>query len=111
MTGTTPIITVAVLEPQPDQVAAVEDALRAAVRAAHSEAGCHRYPLHRTADEPVRFVMVEQWADAVAFAAHMAGDGITALRPVLATLLAAPPQILRLAAVPEGDLKLGQIVA
>jgi quinol monooxygenase YgiN len=111
MTDTTPMITVAVLEPQPDQVAAVEDALRAAVRAAHSEAGCQRYALHRTADEPVRFVMVEQWADADALAAHMTGDGIAALRPVLATLLAAPPQILRLTALPDGDAKLGQIVA
>jgi quinol monooxygenase YgiN len=88
----------------------VEEALRAAVPAAHSEAGCEVYALHRTADDPVRFVMIEQWADAAALAAHMAGDGIKALLPALAGKLAGAPQILRLTAIPDGDLKLGRLV-
>jgi len=53
--------------------------------------------------------MVEQWADAGALSGHMEGEGIEALRPVLATKLAGPPQILRLTAVPEGDTKLGRL--
>lgn len=105
-----PMITVAIIEPQPEHVAAVEEALRAAVRAAHSEPGCQLYALHRSDEQPVRFVMVEQWADAGALSAHMEGQGIQTLRPVLATKLAGPPQILRLTAVPDGDTKLGRLV-
>jgi quinol monooxygenase YgiN len=104
------MITVAVIEPLPDQVGAVEEAFRAAVPAAHSEAGCQLYALHRTVDDPVRFVMVEQWADADALAAHMEGEGLKALLPALAGKLAGAPQILRLTALPEGDTKLGRLV-
>jgi quinol monooxygenase YgiN len=106
-----PMITVAIIEPLPDQVVAVEEAFRAAVPVAHSEAGCQLYALHRTSDDPVRFVMVEQWADADALAAHMEGDGIKDLLPALAGKLAGAPQILRLAAIPVGDAKLGLLVA
>jgi quinol monooxygenase YgiN len=105
-----PMITVALIEPLPDDASAVEEALRAAVPAAHSEAGCEVYALHRTVDDPVRFVMIEQWADADALAAHMAGDGLKALLPALAGKLAGAPQILRLTAIPAGDLKLGRLV-
>ena len=109
MAERTPLITLATLEPLPDEVGAVEEALAAAVRAAHGEPGCELYALHRTTDEPVRFVMVEQWADADALAAHMEGDGIKALLPALAGKLVGAPQILRLTALPEGDTKLGRL--
>lgn len=105
-----PAITVAVIEPRPEEVSAVEDALRAAVLAAHSEVGCELYALHRIDEAPVRFAMVEQWADADALADHMSGDGIKALLPVLGAKLAGAPQILRLTALPEGDAKLGRLV-
>ena len=104
-----PIVTVGIIEAKPERVAQVEDALRAAVRAAHSEAGCHLYALHRTGEDPVRFVMIEQWSGPAALAAHLAGDGIQALMPALAGNLAGPPLVLRLAALPEGDTKLGQL--
>lgn len=110
MADGTPMITLAIIEPLPDQVGAVEEAFRAAVRAAHAEPGCELYALHRTNDEPVRFVMVEQWVDAAALAAHMEGDGVKTLLPALAGKLAGAPQILRLTAIPDGDIKLGQLV-
>jgi quinol monooxygenase YgiN len=109
MPDRTPMITVAIIEALPEQVGAVEEALRTAVRAAHSEPGCALYALHRTTDDPVRFVMVEQWADADALATHMEGEGVKALLPVLAGKLAGAPQILRLTAVPDGDTKLGRL--
>ena len=110
MADATPMITLAIIEPLPDQLGAVEEALRAAVRAAHAEPGCDLYALHRTNDEPARFVMVEQWADADALSSHMEGEGIKALLPALAGKLAGAPEILRLTAVPDGDIKLGQLV-
>lgn len=110
MADPTPMITLAIIEPLTQEVAAVEQALRAAVRAAHAEPGCDLYALHRTNDEPARFVMVEQWADADALAAHMEGEGAKALLRALAGKLAGAPQILRLKAIPDGDTKLGQLV-
>lgn len=104
------MITLAIIEPLPDHVPAVDEALRSAVRAAHSEPGCELYALHRTSDDPVRFVMIEQWADADALAAHLEGEAIKALLPALAGKVAGPPQILRLSAVPEGDSMLGRLV-
>jgi quinol monooxygenase YgiN len=102
-----PMITVAIFQPASGQEDAVEEALRAAVRASHGEPGCERYALHRTGDEPTRFVMVEQWTDAAATAAHVAGEGVQALLATLGGTLAGPPQVLRLLALPEGDGKLG----
>ena len=110
MTERTPMITLAIIEPLPEHVGAVEEALGAAVQAAHSEPGCELYALHHTSDEPVRFVMVEQWADADALTAHMEGDGIKALLPALAGKVVGAPQILRLTAIPQGDTKLGRLV-
>lgn len=110
MPESAPIITVAIIEPLAGEVDAVEDALRAAVRTAHTEAGCDLYALHRSTDDPARFVMVEQWADADALAAHMNGEGIRALLPALGGKLSSPPQILRLTSLPEGDAKLGRLV-
>ncbi|MGW4164849.1 putative quinol monooxygenase [Streptomyces sp. NPDC004788] len=49
-----------------DQVAAFER-LAPLVRA---EEGCLRYDLHRVADDPDRFVILERWASAEALAAH-----------------------------------------
>ena len=109
MADRTPMITLAIIEPLPEHAVAVEQALRAAVGAAHAEPGCELYALHRTNDEPVRFVMIEQWVDADALSAHMEGDGVKSLLPVLAGTLAKPPQVLRLTAVPEGDTKLGRL--
>ena len=105
-----PVITIASFQPRPERAADVEAALRAAVRAAHTEEGCQLYALHRTVSEPVTLVMVEQWSGPEALGAHVAGD---AVRAVLATLkdgLAKAPEVLRLAPLPEGDAKLGQIV-
>ena len=103
-------VVVAIIEPLPDSVSEVEEALREAVRAAHVAPGCELYALHRTTDDPARFVVIEQWADPDVLAAHVAGDAIKALFPVLSTKLARPPQTIRLAAIPEGDPGLGRLV-
>ena len=109
MADRAPMITLAILEPRPDEVEAVGEALAAAVRAAHAEQGCELYALHRTSEGPTRFVMVEQWADADALAAHTAGDGVQGLLQAITGKLAGAPQILRLTALPEGDTKLGRL--
>jgi quinol monooxygenase YgiN len=104
-----PLITVARFEPQPEHAAAVEEALREAVRAAHREPGCLLYALHRTSDDPPALVMIEGWGDAEAAAAHVAGPGVRQLLGALDGKLAARPQVTRLMAIPEGDSKLGQL--
>ncbi|MDQ1502985.1 MAG: hypothetical protein QOD57_712 [Actinomycetota bacterium] len=104
-----PLITVARFEPRPEYAAAVEEALREAVRAAHREAGCLLYALHRTSDEPPALVMIEEWDGAEAAAAHVAGPGVRRLLGALDGRLAGRPQVTRLVAIPEGDGKLGQL--
>jgi quinol monooxygenase YgiN len=106
-----PIITVGIIEPRAEYSAEVEDALRGAVRAAHSEIGCMLYALHRTNSDPRTFVMVEQWAGPNELADHLAGTGIKTLMAGLQGKLAGAPQVLRCSALPEGGDKLGRLVS
>lgn len=104
-----PVVVVATITPQPGQEAAVESALRDAVRAVHNEDGCLRYALHRTLDEPARFVMIEKWETAAALDAHGRGEALAELGGRLKELLAGPTDVVRLAALPDGDTELGRL--
>ena len=54
-----------------DEVAAV---LRTAVRNSRTEPGCVLFMANRSAEDPRRFVMYEQFVDKAAFDAHLATD-------------------------------------
>jgi quinol monooxygenase YgiN len=51
----------------PEQVAAFE----AVARLVRAEDGCLQYDLHAVADDPDRFVVLEQWASREALDAHL----------------------------------------
>ncbi len=102
-----PVIVVATITPQPGKETEVEEALRHAVRVVHHEDGCLRYALHRTRDEPARFVMIEKWESGAALKAHGRGAALVELGERLQDLLAAPTDVVRLAALPDGDAELG----
>lgn len=42
------------------------------VRRSRTEPGCHAHAVHRDAEEPLRLVFVEEWADRDALLAHFA---------------------------------------
>ncbi len=93
-------VVVATITPKPDQMDAVETALKELIPAVHGEDGCERYALHRGKE---RFVFVERWRDMEALGAHGKGDAMKELNKRLAGLVAGPPDVQILEAVPAGD--------
>ncbi len=99
-------VLVATIIPNPGQMEAVEAALTDLIPAVHQEDGCERYALHRGRD---RLVFVEKWRDRDALAAHGAGPAIRAMNERLAGLVAGPPDVQVLEAVPAGDPDKGRV--
>ncbi|MFF0436842.1 putative quinol monooxygenase [Streptomyces sp. NPDC004327] len=75
-----------------EQVAAFAE-LAPVVRA---EDGCLQYDLHRVADDPDRFVLIERWASAEALAAHDAAPHMTAAGVTNRAFRAGPAEVSRL---------------
>ena len=100
------VVVVATITPKPDQLAAVREALLAAVPKVHAEPGCELYALHEGKEE---FVMVERWESPEAMKAHGSAEALTTLGGQLADKLAAAPAVRRLTAVPAGDADKGAV--
>lgn len=100
-----PVI-VATFTPKPDQLDQVENVLRELIPMVHEEDGCELYALHRGPD---RLVFVENWRDSAALRAHSTGPSLVSLRERLEGLLAAPPDVQILEAVPAGDPNKGAV--
>lgn len=100
-----PVI-VATIVPKPDQFDAVEAVLTRLIPEVHGEDGCELYSLHRGKD---RFVFIEKWQDMAALGAHGGGDNIKTLNEGLKGLVAGPPDVQILEAVPAGDPDKGSL--
>jgi quinol monooxygenase YgiN len=100
------VVVVATITPKPDQVAAVREALLAAVPKVHEEPGCELYALHENDGE---FVMVERWESAEALDVHGSAEALTELGGQLAGKLAGRPDVRRLTAVPSGEATKGAV--
>ncbi|WP_342661800.1 Putative monooxygenase (plasmid) [Rhodococcus ruber] len=109
MSNNTDVVVVATLIPRAGKEAALEEALRAAVRGAHQEHGCRRYALHRTIRGGEGLVVIEHWDSADALAAHGKGEPFTSLAAQFEDLLAEPLRATVLASLPEGDPTLGRL--
>jgi quinol monooxygenase YgiN len=94
------VVVVATLTPKPDQVAAVREAILAAVPKVHAEPGCELYAVH---EGDGQFVMVERWESPEALRTHGSAEALSTLGGQLAGKLTAAPDVRRLAAVPAGD--------
>lgn len=64
------LIVVATIDAQPQHIDAVRAALEAVVPPSRAESGCLRYELHVDNNIPTRFIMLEEWTDKAALAAH-----------------------------------------
>jgi quinol monooxygenase YgiN len=62
---------VAVIKAKPGQEKIVEGLLKGLVAPTHQEAGCVRYVLHRSAEDPRTFVFVEKWESKDALEKHL----------------------------------------
>lgn len=94
-----PVI-VATITPKPDKSDEVEAVLTRLIPEVHTEDGCELYALHRGKD---CFVFVEKWRDMAALGAHGSGPSIQAMNEGLKGLVAGPPDVQILDAVPAGD--------
>lgn len=93
-------VVIATITPKPDQIDAVEAALKELIPSVHEEDGCELYALHRSRD---RFVFVEKWRDMDALGVHGSGPNVKALNAKLEGLTAAATEVQVLRALPAGD--------
>lgn len=103
------VILVATFKPVPGHQQKVLEALEAAIPAVHEEPGCEKYALHRGLGESTDIVMIERWASPDHLADHSTSAAVQRLGAALAGHLAAPPEVLQLAAVPSGSAELGTV--
>ena len=97
------VVVVASFEVQDGKAEEAEAALRETIEATHAEAGCLSYALHRDANAPSTFVLIEKWTSQVALDAHMQQPYVAALGEKAAGVLAAPPTIRFCEPIPVGD--------
>jgi len=90
---------VAVLIARPGHEAALADILAACVAPSRAETGCLTYRLHRDRGRPGRFVFIERWADAAAFAAHQATPHFQALVAAVGDHVETPPEVMVVEAI------------
>jgi quinol monooxygenase YgiN len=103
------VIVVAKAKAQPGKEAALEAALKACVTPTHAEAGCVRYALHRGADDPALFVVVERWTSRADLDRHLGSAHVATLFMAAPHLVSAPPEILILNGEPFGDAVKGKL--
>lgn len=94
------LVIVAILVPQVGKYAEVEEVLKRLIPEVQTEDGCELYALHKTDDQ---FVFLEKWRDLAALNAHRAGSNVKALNESLQGLVAGPPDIRVMKALPIGD--------
>ena len=85
------VIARAVARPEAKQ--ALEDALRAMLAPTRKEAGCLRYELVHSADDPNELAMIEEWRSEADAATHMKTAHVAELFAKLPALLAGPPEL------------------
>ncbi len=94
---------------QPGRAAEAEAAFAEAVPPTHAEDGCALFAVHRVADDPDRFVLVERWASREALDAHLAAPHLAAFRARGAEIWAEPPEITLAEALPLGEAEKGSL--
>ena len=90
----------------PEVEALIADSL---IPSTHDEAGCITFALHRDLSDPHRLVLVERWAGRKALDEHLNSDHLAAFRAAVASLSAAPAQVIVMEAVPAGTAGKGTL--
>lgn len=78
---------------RPDSFDALLEHSQAHVRRSRPEPGCISHGVHRDAENPLRLVFLEQWADKAALAAHFAVPASGEFVKEIRGLAAQPPDI------------------
>lgn len=94
---------------KPGKEKELEKELRAVVEPTHREAGCLRYALHRSTQDPGLLIMIERWASRETWDRHFATPHIQKLLEKIPDLIVSPPEISVLESLPEGEPDKGRI--
>ncbi len=86
---------VAHITSKPDTVQQTKELLTGLIEPTRAEDGCVTYELLQNNNDPTDFTFVEEWADDAALDAHLNSPHLGSALPLLADLLAAPPDIRR----------------
>lgn len=76
--------------------------LRGVIEGSHGEPGCRLYALHRAADDPTRFAILEKWDSQDDLDAHFRQPHMTGITQAV-DLLEEPPQVWFTQPVAIGD--------
>jgi quinol monooxygenase YgiN len=102
------IVVCASFKLRPEHLEEAEAILREVIRTTHAEEGCLLYALHRSTEEPTRYVLVERWRSREDLDGHYKSPHLAPLS--LATgVLAEPPVTWVCEPLPEGDIVKGTL--
>lgn len=80
MAGEASLTIVAVITARPGAEAALETRLRGLIGPSRADAGCERYDLHRSVEDPRVFLFYETWASRPDWEAHMKTERLKAFK-------------------------------
>jgi len=84
---------------RPDTIDEVRQILLSLIEPSRAEAGCLKYELLQSADDPTEFTFVETFASDEALQVHAAAPYIAGLAPRLKDLVARPSEVSRYHAI------------
>ena len=84
---------IAKLTCDPDNAAALEDALQGGIVAAEEETGLEIYSVHKDPNDAGVYWFFELYTDEAALAVHGKGDGMKAAMRAVGGHLSAPPEV------------------
>lgn len=103
------VVVVAAVQGKAGQGDALLTHLGTLLRATHEQDAPVLYALHRSAEDPDRFMVLERWTDDASLDAHNAQPHLQTFLEATSPLLAEPLQVDRLTALPEGDAVMGRL--
>ena len=102
------VVVVATMKAGEGNVDTVLEAIKEVAAETHAEEGCITYAVHQGAQDPNTVVLVERWRSQEDLDAHFRQAYVAALGEQ-ASLLAEPPQVHFLGAVPAGQAEKGRL--
>lgn len=97
------VVVVAIFNAADGKAAEADALVRTIIPPTHAEDGCITFALHRDLSDPGKLVLVERWTSRDTLDAHLTADHLQAFRAATPGVMAGPPQILVMEALPEGD--------
>jgi quinol monooxygenase YgiN len=97
------IILIAKLQAKPGHHEELEKELKLLVKGTCKEPECLLYALHRDADDPSRFVIIEKWASKKALDTHTSLPHFLRYRKYAVPILVGMPELVFLEPLGEGD--------